>query len=91
MLYDFYWQLPPGLRAAGTQYFPYFDPIAQRLGLLAQLGICRARPELGVNVLFGLPPRFRHLRQSLIPHRRYGRGKALTLLSQRLDLTSKAL
>ena len=41
MLYDFYRQFPPGLRVAGTQHFPYFDPITQRLGLLAQLGIFR--------------------------------------------------
>ena len=91
MLNDFYWQFPPGLRVAGTQYFPYFDPITQRLRLLLQLGIFRARLELYVNVLFGLPPGLRHLRQRLFPHLRYGRGKALTLLSQRLDLASKAM
>ena len=55
MLNDFYRQFPPGLRVAGTQYFPYFDPITQRLGLLSQLGIFRARLKLGVNVLFSLP------------------------------------
>ena len=91
MLYDLYRQFPPGLRVAGTQYFPYFDPITQRLRLLLQLGIFSARPELGIDVLFGLPPSLRQLRQSLFPHLRYGRGKAITLLSQRLDLASKVL
>ena len=91
MLYDLYRLFPPGLRVAGTQYFPYFDPITQRLGLLAQLGIFRARPELGVNVLFGLSPSRCHLRQNLISHRLYGRCKTLTLLSQRLYLASKVL
>ena len=51
MLYDFYRQFPPGLRAAGTQYSPYFDPITQRLGLLAQLGIFPARLQPMVSLL----------------------------------------